>query len=162
MESIGCVCLTIDQNTLQASTPLPLLDGNKKWPKCFRNTFAHGYAHHIQRLMITGNFALLAGVNPSEICEWYLAVYVDAYEWVELPNTWGQCMQMAAPWQVNLSGNYIHKMSNYCQQCTYNVKTKTEPDSCPFNSLYWYFMSQHEAIFRQNPRMSMIYKTLIV
>ncbi|MFH4247216.1 cryptochrome/photolyase family protein, partial [Acinetobacter baumannii] len=81
--------------------------------ECFRTTFEHGYAHHIQRLMITGNFALLAGVNPSEICEWYLAVYVDAYEWVELPNTLGMAMYadggIMASKPYAASGNYIHK-----------------------------------------------------
>ncbi|OTL18786.1 cryptochrome/photolyase family protein [Acinetobacter pittii] len=158
-----------DQNILHASTPLPQYywTGNTKMAcmaECFRNTFAHGYAHHIQRLMITGNFALLAGVIPSEICKWYLAVYVDAYEWVELPNTLGMAMYadggIMASKPYAASGNYVHKMSNYCQHCTYNVKTKTESDSCPFNSLYWYFMSRHEAIFRQNPRMAMVYKNL--
>ena len=114
--------------------------------------------------MITGNFALLAGIRPQEIYEWYLAVYADAYEWVELPNTLGMVMHadggLMASKPYAASGNYIHKMSDYCQHCSYNVKTKTEPDSCPFNSLYWYFMLKHEAIFRHNPRMAIIYKQL--
>lgn len=158
-----------DQNALQHTTPLPQYywTGETRMAcmaECFRNTFQHAYAHHIQRLMITGNFALLTGVHPHEICEWYLAVYADAYEWVELPNTLGMVMHadggLIATKPYAASGNYIHKMSDYCQHCTYNVKTKTEADSCPFNSLYWYFMLRHEALLRHNPRMSMVYKTL--
>ena len=157
------------QNTLENITPLPQYywTGQTQMAcmaECFRNTFKNAYAHHIQRLMITGNFALLAGIHPQEICEWYLAVYADAYEWVELPNTLGMVMHadggLMASKPYAASGNYIHKMSDYCQHCSYNVKTKTEPDSCPFNSLYWYFMLKHEAIFRHNPRMAIIYKQL--
>jgi deoxyribodipyrimidine photolyase-related protein len=157
-----------NQNTLQSTTALPQYywTGETKMAcmaECFRNTFQHAYAHHIQRLMVTGNFALLAGVHPNEICEWYLAVYADAYEWVELPNTLGMVMHADAGLMASkpyaASGNYIHKMSNYCQHCAYNVKTKTEADSCPYNSLYWYFMHRHEALFRHNPRMAMLYKT---
>ncbi len=131
--------------------------------QCFKNTFEHGYAHHIQRLMITGNFALLAGIVPREICQWYLAVYVDAYDWVELPNTLGMVMHAdggylgSKPYAA--SGNYIHKMSDYCQHCDYNVKTASEADSCPFNSLYWHFMQRHRTAFEGNPRMNMIYRT---
>jgi len=132
--------------------------------EALRNTFDHGYAHHIQRLMVTGNFALLAGVIPEEICAWYLAVYADAYDWVELPNTLGMVMHAdggylgskpyAAP------GNYIHKMSDHCRHCAYNVKTASDADSCPFNSLYWHFIARHRARFAANPRMAMIYRTL--
>ena len=132
--------------------------------ECFRNTFQHAYAHHIQRLMVTGNFALLTGIDPKQISEWYLAVYADAYEWVELPNTLGMVMHadggLMASKPYGASGNYIHKMSDYCKHCSYNVKTRTEPDSCPFNSLYWYFMIRHEATFRTHPRMGMIYRQL--
>ena len=131
--------------------------------ECFRNTFDNAYAHHIQRLMITGNFALLVGIMPSQICAWYLAVYADAYDWVELPNTLGMVMHAdggclgSKPYAA--SGNYIHKMSNYCKHCTYNVKTQAEPDSCPFNSLYWHFIERHTAVFENNPRMKMIYRS---
>ena len=132
--------------------------------ECFRNTFQHAYAHHIQRLMVTGNFALLTGVDPQQISEWYLAVYADAYAWVELPNTLGMVMHadsgLMASKPYAASGNYIHKMSDYCKHCSYNVKTRTEPDSCPFNSLYWYFMIRNEETFRTHPRMGMIYRQL--
>jgi deoxyribodipyrimidine photolyase-related protein len=131
--------------------------------EAFHNTFEHAYAHHIQRLMITGNFALLAGVTPTEICDWYLAVYADAYDWVELPNTLGMVMHAddgllgSKPYAA--SGNYINKMSDYCKHCRYSVKTSTEHDSCPFNSLYWHFMNRHRDTFIRNPRMTMIYRS---
>ncbi len=121
-------------------------------------------SHHIQRLMVTGNFALLAGVIPQEVCEWYLAVYADAFEWVELPNTLGMVMHAdggylgSKPYAA--SGNYIDKMSNFCGTCRYKVKEKLGPDACPFNYLYWNFMIENEAQFRRNPRMGPILKTL--
>lgn len=130
---------------------------------CFKNTFDNAYAHHIQRLMVTGNFALIAGITPEEICDWYLAVYADAYDWVELPNTLGMVMHAdggylgSKPYAA--SGNYIHKMSDYCKGCRYNVKTRSEDDSCPFNSLYWHFIQRHEDAFKNNPRMAMIYRS---
>ncbi|ENV61006.1 cryptochrome/photolyase family protein [Acinetobacter soli] len=132
--------------------------------ECIRNTLEHAYAHHIQRLMVTGNFALLTGIKPEEICEWYLAVYADAYEWVELPNTLGMVMHadggLMASKPYAASGNYINKMSDYCKHCHYNVKTKTDHDSCPFNSLYWHFVKRHETFFRSNARMHMVYRSL--
>jgi deoxyribodipyrimidine photolyase-related protein len=121
-------------------------------------------SHHIQRLMVTGNFALLAGVIPEEICAWYLAVYADAFEWVELPNTLGMVMHAdggllgSKPYAA--SGNYIDKMSNFCGSCRYRVKEKLGPDACPFNYLYWNFMIEHEQQLRRNPRMGPIFKTL--
>jgi deoxyribodipyrimidine photolyase-related protein len=157
------------RNVLQHSAPLPQFywTGRTRMncmTQCFRNTFQHAYAHHIQRLMVTGNFALLSGVDPHQISEWYLAVYADAYAWVELPNTLGMVMHadggLMASKPYAASGNYIHKMSDYCKHCSYSVKTRTEPDSCPFNSLYWYFMIRHEATFRTHPRMGMIYRQL--
>jgi deoxyribodipyrimidine photolyase-related protein len=131
--------------------------------ECFRNTFDHAYAHHIQRLMITGNFALLAGVLPKAICDWYLAVYADAYDWVELPNTLGMVMHadggLLASKPYAASGSYINRMSDYCGNCHYSVKTSTNKDSCPFNSLYWHFVDRHRNQFQANPRMSLIYKS---
>lgn len=130
---------------------------------CFENTFDHAYAHHIQRLMVTGNFALITGIKPEAICDWYLAVYADAYDWVELPNTLGMVMHAdggylgSKPYAA--SGNYIHKMSDYCKHCHYNVKTRSEQDSCPFNSLYWHFINRHREEFSGNQRMSMIYRS---
>lgn len=157
------------ENQLDAGRALPRYywDGNTGMAcmaDCFRNTFQHAYAHHIQRLMITGNFALLAGISPAEVCAWYLAVYADAYDWVELPNTLGMVLHAdggylgSKPYAA--SGNYIHKMSDYCQHCQYNVKTRHEQDSCPFNSLYWHFMQQHRTRFASNPRMGMVFRTL--
>lgn len=119
-------------------------------------TLKHGYAHHIQRLMVTGNFALLAGVRPQAVHEWYLAVYVDAVEWVELPNTAGMALYAnggrftSKPYIA--SGAYINRMSNYCTGCRYDVKLKTGPQACPFNTLYWYFLDRHEQQLARNPR----------
>ena len=132
--------------------------------ECLRNTLDHAYAHHIQRLMVTGNLALLLGVLPEEICEWYLAVYADAFDWVELPNTLGMVMHAdggflgSKPYAA--SGAYINRMSDYCRHCHYNVKTHGEHDSCPFNSLYWHFIARHRAQFEANPRMRMAYRNL--
>jgi deoxyribodipyrimidine photolyase-related protein len=119
-------------------------------------TLKHGYAHHIQRLMVTGNFALLAGLSPQAVHEWYLAVYVDAVEWVELPNTHGMALYAnggrftSKPYIA--SGAYINRMSNYCKGCSYDVKLKTGPRACPFNTLYWYFLDRHEKQLARNPR----------
>jgi len=129
-----------------------------------KNTFDNAYAHHIQRLMVTGNFALLAGVEPTRICDWYLAVYADAYDWVELPNTLGMVMHadggLMASKPYAASGSYINRMSDYCKHCHYSVKTAVDDDSCPFNSLYWHFIMRHDTLLRDNPRMSMIYRNL--
>jgi deoxyribodipyrimidine photolyase-related protein len=121
------------------------------------------YAHHIQRLMVTGNFALLAGINPFEVHEWYLAVYADAYEWVEAPNVIGMS-QFADGGIVGSkpyvsSGNYIDRMSNYCGDCAYSVKTKLGEGACPFNLLYWAFLNRHRERFEKNPRMAQMYRT---
>ena len=111
--------------------------------------------------MITGNFALLIGVDPQEVHEWYLAVYADAYEWVELPNTLGMSQfadgGMLASKPYAASGAYINRMSDYCRTCRYDVKSKTGPDACPFNALYWDFIARNEATLRGNPRMAMPY-----
>lgn len=121
----------------------------------------YAYAHHIQRLMITGNFALLAGISPDEVDAWYLGIYIDAIEWVELPNTRGMS-QFADGGVVGTkpyisSGQYIHKMSHYCSRCHYNVKHKTEDDACPFNALYWHFLIRHQARLQGNHRLKMPY-----
>ena len=122
------------------------------------------YSHHIQRLMVTGNFALLAGVAPHEIERWYLAVYADAIEWVEMPNTLGMAVfadggRMASkPYAA--SGAYINRMSDFCSGCHYDVALKSGPRACPFNYLYWAFLIRNEARLAANPRMAMPYRTL--
>lgn len=127
-------------------------------------TLEHAYAHHIQRLMVTGNFALLAGVLPEEICTWYLAVYMDAFEWVELPNVLGMVMHADGGYLGSkpycASGRYIQRMSNHCGQCAYKVDKATEDNACPFNALYWHFLMRHQSMFARNPRMAMMYKNL--
>ena len=122
----------------------------------------HAYAHHIQRLMIIGNYALISGIDPDEVDRWYLGVYIDAFEWVELPNTRGMS-QFAdggklATKPYASSANYIQKMGNYCQHCKYNPKERKGPMACPFNQKYWDFIGRNAAEFRKNPRMSMMVK----
>ncbi len=127
-------------------------------------TRRHAYAHHIQRLMVTGNFALLAGLDPAEVNEWYLIVYADAYEWVELPNTHGMALfadgGIIASKPYAASGNYINKMSDYCRSCAFKVTKRTGEDACPFNFLYWDFVSRNQGVLSRNPRMSVICKAL--
>ncbi|GAA5077070.1 cryptochrome/photolyase family protein [Roseibacterium beibuensis] len=131
--------------------------------KAVEQTRDEAYAHHIQRLMVTGNFALLAGIDPHEVHEWYLAVYADAYEWVEAPNVIGMS-QFADGGIVGSKpyvsgGNYINKMSNYCKGCAYDVATKTGEKACPFNYLFWAFLHRHRDRFGKNPRMAQMYRT---
>jgi len=121
------------------------------------------YAHHIQRLMVTGNFALLAGVDPAEVHRWYLEVYADAYEWVEAPNTVGMS-QFADGGVVGskpyaASGSYIDRMSDYCAGCAYDVKTRAGEGACPFNPLYWDFLVRNRDRLGQNPRMAQMYRS---
>ncbi len=132
---------------------------------CLKNTIHQSlqfaYAHHIQRLMITGNFALLAGVHPDEVDAWYLGIYIDAVEWVEITNTRGMS-QFADGGIVGTkpyvsSASYIHKMSSYCTGCYYDKEKKTGDKSCPFNSLYWNFYDMHENKLAKNPRIGMMY-----
>jgi deoxyribodipyrimidine photolyase-related protein len=128
------------------------------------NSLDAAYAHHIQRLMVLGNFALLIQASPDEVDEWYLGVYIDAVEWVQLPNTRGMS-QFADGGTVATkpyisSANYINSMSNYCGSCFYNAKTRTEEKSCPFNSLYWNFLYTKKKLLEQNPRMAFMYKQL--
>ena len=128
------------------------------------DTRRHAYAHHIQRLMITGNFALLAGLHPDEVDEWYLIVYADAYEWVEMPNVRGVALHAdggimgSKPYAA--SGAYINRMSDYCRGCRYDVKLGVGEGACPFNALYWDFIARHSERFAQNTRMAMPVRTL--
>ena len=138
--------------------------GNTKM-KCLSHTIHqslnYGYAHHIQRLMITGNFALLAGIHPDEVDAWYLGIYIDALDWVEITNTRGMS-QFADGGIVGTkpyvsSATYIDKMSQYCGACYYKKDVKTGDKACPFNSLYWNFYDKHEAKLSKNPRIGMMY-----
>jgi deoxyribodipyrimidine photolyase-related protein len=127
-------------------------------------TLDHAYAHHIQRLMVTGNFALLAGIAPPALCDWYLAVYMDAFDWVELPNVLGMVLHADGGYLGSkpycASGQYIRRMSDYCQDCPYKVSESTTDDACPFNALYWHFLMRHRELLRVNPRMTMVYRNL--
>ena len=156
-------------NFLQAVRPLPDFFWTAATKlNCLRETIEstrrNAYAHHIQRLMILGNFALLAGLAPAEVEEWYLLVYADAFEWVELPNTHGMALfadgGLLASKPYAASGAYINRMSNYCSDCHYDPKIKTGEGACPFNYLYWYFLASNENRLRSNPRMSLAYRNL--
>ncbi len=155
------------RNVLEHTRDLPpLYWGEKTWMRCLdkavEQTREEAYAHHIQRLMVTGNFAVLAGIAPGQVHEWYLAVYADAFEWVEAPNTVGMSQfadgGIIASKPYISSGNYIDKMSDYCKECSYKVKDKTGPDACPFNLLYWHFLDRHRPRFKDNHRMGNMYR----
>ena len=154
------------RNSLNAHRPLPGYYWHGKttmrcMQQALKHTIEYAYSHHIQRLMITGNFALLAGLSVTEITDWYLAVYADAYEWVELPNTLGMALfadgGVLASKPYAASGAYINRMSNYCKHCQYNVKHTTEQDACPFNALYWHFLHRNEQVLANNPRLGLAY-----
>ena len=158
-----------ETNHLEARRPLPSFywSGDTQMA-CLRDavetTRKHAYAHHIQRLMITGNFALLAAIDPKAVEEWYLLVYADAYEWVELPNTHGMALfadgGMMATKPYAASGAYINRMSDYCRGCHYSVSQKNGPDACPFNYLYWNFLIENADRLKGNQRLSMPYRNL--
>jgi len=156
------------ENHLDAARPLPSFYWTGKtdmacMAQAISQTRDEAYAHHIQRLMVTGNFALLAGVDPAEVHEWYLAVYADAYEWVEAPNVIGMSqfadggLLGSKPYAA--SGNYINKMSDHCGNCRYDVKQKTGALACPLNSLYWDFLARNSGKLRGNPRLGHAYRT---
>jgi deoxyribodipyrimidine photolyase-related protein len=158
-----------ETNALSASRPLPDFFWTGKTDlKCLAeaisSTERYAYSHHIQRLMLTGNFALLAGIAPREIERWYLAVYADAFEWVEMPNTLGMAIfadggRMASkPYAA--SGAYIDRMSDFCSACAFDVKQKAGAAACPFNRLYWAFLIKHKDTLSGNPRLAMPYRTL--
>lgn len=156
-------------NALGAHRGLPRFfwDGDTEL-RCLRRaiemTRDHAYAHHIQRLMVTGNFALLCGVAPEALCDWYLAVYADACEWVELPNTLGMVLHadggLMGSKPYCASGKYIDRMSDHCRHCRFDPKRVTGEDACPFNSLYWDFLERHADTLGANPRMKLIYGSL--
>ncbi|MBO9446696.1 cryptochrome/photolyase family protein [Ruegeria sp. R14_0] len=158
----------IQENYLGAKRPLPAFYWTADtdmacMAAAITQTRDEAYAHHIQRLMVTGNFALLAGIDPVEVHEWYLAVYADAYEWVEAPNVIGMSqfadggLLGSKPYAA--SGSYINKMSDHCAACRYDVKQKTGEDACPFNPLYWDFMVRNADQLRGNPRLGHSYRT---
>lgn len=160
----------IHNNYLDAQRPLPgyYWHGKTKM-RCMQQaisqTLEFSYAHHIQRLMVTGNFALLAGLSVKEITDWYLAIYADAYEWVELPNTLGMALfadgGVLASKPYAASGAYINRMSNYCKNCHYKVKDSLGELACPFNALYWDFLDRNTATLGQNARLQLAYKNWI-
>lgn len=131
---------------------------------CVNQTKQYAYTHHIQRLMILGNFATLLGVHPDFLNEWFLIVYVDALEWVEMPNVTGMVLYadggLVATKPYVSSGAYINRMSDYCKNCHYNVKEKTGKTACPFNFLYWNFLIKHEKKLKNNPRLRIAYMNL--
>ena len=155
-------------NQLDAQLPLPdyFWTGNTKMAcvkQAIDQSLDYAYAHHIQRLMVTGNFAMLAGIDPDQVDQWYLGIYIDAIEWVELPNTRGMSQfadgGLIATKPYAASGSYINKMSDYCQSCHYKVKERASDQACPFNSLYWHFMNRHKEKFSNNPRTAMAYRS---
>ena len=158
-----------DRNALSADRPLPAFywTGRTRMAcmaDAISQTLEYGYAHHIQRLMVTGLFALLLGVEPRQVHEWYLAVYVDAVEWVELPNTLGMSqfadggLMASKPYAA--TGKYIERMSNHCGGCRYDPARSTGPTACPFTTLYWDFLERHQERFRAHPRMGLQVRNL--
>jgi len=157
------------RNALNATRPLPALywDETQTRMNCLRQavrlTREEAWSHHILRLMVTGNFALLTGVDPQELAAWYLAVYADAFEWVELPNVMGMASfadgGSLASKPYAASGKYINRQGDYCQHCPYNPRLDTGPKACPLNSLYWAFIDRHAAQFEKLPRMQMMLRT---
>ena len=132
--------------------------------QCIGQTLTHGYSHHIQRLMVTGMFGVTAQISPQALCDWYLAVYVDAVEWVELPNTAGMALYAnggrftSKPYVA--SGAYIQRMSNYCASCRYRPEQRIGPEACPMTTLYWNFLDRREAEIAGNPRTGLMVKNL--
>ena len=159
----------LEQNALHAHQPLPdfFWSGDTDMA-CLRATLTqtldYGYAHHIQRLMVTGLFCLLLGVEPRAVHEWYLAVYVDAVEWVELPNTLGMSQYADGGWLASkpyvASGRYISRMSNYCDGCRFDPGKATGAGACPFTTLYWDFLQRHRARFERHPRTALQWRNL--
>lgn len=151
----------------QRKLPSWFWDGNTQMQclrRCIRASLDHAYAHHIQRLMITGAFCLLAGIHPDEVDRWYLGIYADAIEWVQITNTRGMSQYadggLTATKPYASSAAYINRMSDYCQGCQYNPKEKFGPRACPFNALYWNFFIINADKLRSNPRLSLVYRQI--
>jgi deoxyribodipyrimidine photolyase-related protein len=156
-------------NALAAQQPLPAFYWTGDTPMaCLRDaigqTLQHGYAHHIQRLMVTGLYALLLGVQPQQVHAWYLGVYVDAVEWVELPNTLGMALfadgGLMASKPYAASGKYIQRMGNHCRGCRFDPALASGAQACPFTTLYWDFLLRHQALLAANPRLALQLKNL--
>lgn len=154
-----------ERNTFAARAPLPAFFWTGETDlrclqRALRQTLDLGYAHHIQRLMVIGNFALLAGLDVKAVCDWYLAVYVDAFEWVELPNTLGMALYaddgLMASKPYAASGKYIQRQGDHCKECKYSPAKMTGEGACPFNALYWHFIDRHLDFLGANPRMGLI------
>lgn len=158
-----------NNNVLNHSAPLPewFWTGETQM-RCLAdsigNSLQHAHAHHIQRLMIIGNFALLAGLDPQSLHRWYLGIYIDAFEWVELPNTLGMSQfadgGLLASKPYVSSAAYIHKMGDYCKTCAYRRDQRIGESACPFNALYWDFHLRHADKLSRNPRIGMVYRNL--
>lgn len=149
-----------------ATLPQWFWTGNTKMAcqkHAIEQSLEYGYAHHIQRLMVTGNFLLLAGVHPDEVDLWYLGIYIDAFEWVEITNTRGMSQFADGGWIATkpyvASANYMKKMGDYCDRCAYDPKGKTEENACPLNALYWDFFDRHRELLASNFRLGMVYRT---
>lgn len=158
----------LDSNFFKAENNLPDFYWGKKTKiscvaEAVKQTKEHSYSHHIQRLMITGNFALLAAINPTAVHNWYLAVYADAFEWVEMPNTIGMALHadggIMASKPYAASGKYISRMSNFCKKCVFDPEITVGENACPFNSLYWNFIAKNEDKLKKNQRMQFVYPT---
>lgn len=155
-------------NYLNGTTPLPAFYwGEKTHMACIAeavsHTEEHAYSHHIQRLMVTGNFALIAGLDVKQVQEWYLAVYSDAYEWVEMPNTLGMALfgdgGILGSKPYAASGKYINKMSNFCGGCHYDPRETLGENACPFNALYWDFLARNRGKLKNNQRLPYVFST---
>ncbi|MBU6141295.1 MAG: cryptochrome/photolyase family protein [Proteobacteria bacterium] len=159
----------LESNFLNAKRALPEFYWHGKTQmfclsEVVKQTKEHAYSHHIQRLMVTGNFALIAGINPKEVHEWYLAVYADAFEWVEAPNTLGMALHadggIMASKPYAASGKYISRMSNFCKSCRFDPEITVGEKACPFNALYWNFLQENEDKLKNNQRLTFVYANL--
>lgn len=156
-----------ESNALKHDRPLPqwFWTGKTRMAcvaQAIGQSLEHAYAHHIQRLMVIGNFALLAGLHPQALHRWYLGIYIDAFEWVEAPNTLGMSQfadgGLLATKPYVSSAAYIKRMGDHCKACHYRPQERTGENACPFNALYWHFLARHEAVLRPNPRLAMAYR----
>ena len=151
-----------DANRFKAELPLPAFfwTGETSGLHCLdesiKPVLERGYANHIQRLMVIGNYCLLTGINPREVSEWFWSAFVDAADWVQLPNVHGMALAADTTFTTKpyaASASYIHKMSDYCGNCQFNHKERSGPGACPFNSQFWDFMLRHRETLSQNPRL---------